>query len=418
MKKTLLLTALFAILFTCTFVALPLNFALGEESFGATTLSNDICAFIKDESVFQSNEDFVVVGNNSNINEKQFRELALSGSAKVYLHYSTMSNVPLQYDACLIINNLGKSLEYEYSEQISISTNKLLSNIKKFVARYVDEMSVTSYAATPSAVNSNDIPTTFASAIVEKEFILNFDNKGYIIYHVGVNVYTANSESILYIVTVQNSFVPGIVANQNGDSSYDKFYNYAGYVHMTVEQAYDRTEEYYFGIRYGNIPYKKDYWPLNQPSTVVVSSSLQAGVTLGYSFVNGFSLSDLIKIEEGISVGANISFGYSKSFTQEEPAFSAQVSASNTDECQWNYQYEKIKAETYHLQTNYMFEMANERPDMFIGDFRLKLDYSFTLKRNFLGIGGYDPQTLTGSADLFVQAGEYQNIYNFCNGMI
>lgn len=64
-----------------------------------------------------------------------------------------------------------------------------------------------------------------------------------------------------------------------------------------------------------------------------------------------------------------------------------------------------------------MFEMANERPDMFIGDFRLKLDYSFTLKRNFLGLG-YDPQTLTGSADLFVQAGEYQNIYNFCNGMI
>ena len=108
-KKTLLLTALFAILFTCTFVALPLNFALGEESFGSTTLSNDICAFIKDESVFQSNEDFVVVGNNSNINEKQFRELALSGSAKVYLHYSTKPNVPLQYDACLIINNFGKS---------------------------------------------------------------------------------------------------------------------------------------------------------------------------------------------------------------------------------------------------------------------------------------------------------------------
>ena len=395
-KITLLLTALFAILFTCTFVALPLNFALGEESFGSTTLSNNICAFIKDESVFQSNEDFVVVGNNSNINEKQFRELALSGSAKVYLHYSTKSNVPLQYDACLIINNFGKSLEYEYSEQISISTNKLLSNIKKFVARYVDEMSVSSYAATPSAVNSNDIPTTFASAIVEKEFILNFDNKGYIIYHVGVNVYTANSESILYIVTVQNSFVPGVVA----------------------KQAYDRNEEYYYGIRYGNIPYKKDYWPINQPSTVVVSSSLQAGVTLGYSFVNGFSLSDLIKVEEGISVGANISFGYSKSFTQEEPAFSAQVSASNTDECQWNYQYEKIKAETYHLQTNYMFEMANERRDMFIGDFRLKLDYSFTVKRNFLGIGGYAPQTLTGSADLFVQAGEYQNIYNFCNGMI
>ena len=78
--------------------------------------------------------------------------------------------------------------------------------------------------------------------------------------------------------------------------------------------------------------------------------------------------------------------------------------------------YEKIKAETYHLQTNYMFEMANERKDMFIGDFRLKLDYSFHLQRSVL----FSPinKTYTHSADLFVQAGEYQSIRNFNNGII
>ena len=327
MKKTLLLTALFAILFTCTFVALPLNFALGEESFGATTLSNDICAFIKDESVLQITDDFVVIGNNSNINEKQFRELALSGTAKVYLHYSTMSNVPLQYDACLIINNLGKSLEYEYSEQISISTNKLLSNIKKFVARYVDEMSVTSYVTTPSAVNSNDIPTTFTSTIIDREYVANFDDAGYITYHIGVTRYIANSQSILYIVTVNNSFVPGIVANQNGDTSYKKFKNLDGYVHMTVEQAYDRNEEYYYGIRYGTVPYKKDYWPINQPVTVTITSSVQKGLTLGFSFENGFSTSGDVNMNVGVNLGSNISYGYSKALTQNDPFFSAQVSA-------------------------------------------------------------------------------------------
>lgn len=416
MKKTLLLTALFAILFTCTFVALPLNFALGEELYASTALSNDICAFIKDESVLQITDDFVVIGNNSNINEKQFRELALSGSAKVYLHYSTKSNVPLQYDACLIINNLGKSLEYEYSEQISISTNKLLSNIKKFVARYVDQISMTSYAATPSAVNSNDIPTTFTSTIIDREYVANFDDAGYITYHIGVTRYIANSKSILYIVTVNNSFVPGIVANQNGDTSYKKFKNLDGYVHMTVEQAYDRNEEYYYGIRYGTVPYKKDYWPINQPLTVTITSSVQLGLTLGYSFSNGFSTSGDVNMNVGVNLGSNISYGYSKALTQNDPFFSAQVSANNLNECQWNYTCNSSQDRTCHLQTNYMFEMANERKDMFIGDFRLKLDYSFHLQRSVLFIP--INKTYTHSADLFVQAGEYQSIRNFNNGII
>ena len=55
--------------------------------------------------------------------------------------------------------------------------------------------------------------------------------------------------------------------------------------------------------------------------------------------------------------------------------------------------------------------------DMFIGDFRLKLDYSFHLQRKVVLIFTQN-KTYTHSADLFVQAGEYQSIRNFNNGII
>lgn len=52
---------------------------------------------------------------------------------------------------------------------------------------------------------------------------------------------------------------------------------------------------------------------------------------------------------------------------------------------------------------------------MFIGDFRLKLDYKLIVRR----AGPFwDIQERTYSDDLMVRAGEYQRIYAFCNGMI
>lgn len=51
---------------------------------------------------------------------------------------------------------------------------------------------------------------------------------------------------------------------------------------------------------------------------------------------------------------------------------------------------------------------------MFIGDFRLKLDYKFVVYRDFLPTRA----TEEGSADLIVRAGEYKDIYDFAGGMI
>lgn len=90
------------------------------------------------------------------------------------------------------------------------------------------------------------------------------------------------------------------------------------------------------------------------------------------------------------------------------------MNSSNTNICEWYYTYAKDTSETNHLSTNYMFEISNSRNGMFIGDFRLKLDYKFVVDKGWL----CQSQTQTGSTDLIVRAGELQEIYEFCSGMI
>ena len=182
---------------------------------------------------------------------------------------------------------------------------------------------------------------------------------------------------------------------------------------MKVEQAYDANEEYYYGRRWGNIPYKKDFWPVNEPGVVAITSSINAGVTMGYSFENGFSL-DNISVNENRNLGANISYGYSKTITKSEPALSVQVNSGNTSICEWYYTYSKDAEETHHLNTNYMFEISNSPADMLTGDFRLKLDYKFIIDKGFW----YKQQEVNCSNDLIVRPGQKQSIYGFCNGMI
>jgi hypothetical protein len=61
-----------------------------------------------------------------------------------------------------------------------------------------------------------------------------------------------------------------------------------------------------------------------------------------------------------------------------------------------------------------MFEMENSRAELFIGDFRLQLYYKFVLDRGLF----YASSTNYGHLDLFVRAGEYNDIYSFSGGMI
>ncbi len=365
------------------------------------------------------NDSFEIYGN-CDLTDQEFRKIVKSGEPKVYFMYRTDRRIDLPYDALLKIKTNHKTYSYEFIEKESNDANFIKTGIMSFISKYSNVFANASYYALDSNVPmslNTDVPTTFIDCVVEKEFVMRFDNKGYIVYHIAVSRYIANAMSIVFIVTVNNSFVPGIVAQKNDEIGYDSYYNQEGYVHMSVEQAYDANEEYYYGRRYGNVPYKKDYWPVNEPGLCVVSSSLQAGINLGYSFKNGFSL-DNISVSEDHSIGANISFGYSKSITRSEPALSVQVNSANTNICEWYYTYSRFAAETNHLVTNYMFEISNSPNDMLIGDFRLKLDYKFIATKISATRPYLDTITKTGSADLIVRAGEYGDIYDFCSGMI
>lgn len=408
MKVKYLLVSVLAVLLVC---AVPITSSTFASTGTNTDTSEQICESILFTEVEKVNRNYEIYGNSS-VTAKEFREIVYAGFPKVYLHYRTDKEIDLPYDALLIVKTASKTYSYEFMENNSNDAAVVLEGIKSFIRRYADIIdNNASFSVVQLSGTQSSVPTTFIGCVVEKEYVQKLGDQGYIVYHIAVSRYTVNAKSILYIVTVNNSFTPGEVALLNGETGYCNAKLSAGYVHMTVEQAYDATEEPTYGRRWGNIPYKKDYWPINNPSVCTIGSSIQAGVNLGYSFTNGFS-SDGIGLSEDRNLGLNISFGYSKSFTYTEPLLSVQQNSANPDKCEWYFDYQNDAAITYHQQTNYMFEISNSRADMFVGEFRLKLDYMMTVqwsRHNY---------SSTHSADLFVRAGTYNDIYGFCYGMI
>jgi hypothetical protein len=424
-SQILLITSSNSILLN-QYVSPHLNALVLSEDATDSVISNDetinkLLSIIENKVVDYSDDIYEVYGN-TNISDKGFRDIVNGGSNKIYLHYRTTVDVDLPYDALLKIKTDKGIYSYEFIETVRTNSDDLLSQIKSFVLRsYNDSLLETREAvSTYVTTGSSNVPTTFISCATDKTYTISFGEQGYLIIHIGVSVYEANESSILYIVTVNNSFVPGIVGEYNSDhpelDSSIKYKNYkidSGYVHMVAEQAYDKTEKETFGIREGTIPYYKDHWPLNDPAVVSINSTVTAGVMLGHSFENGFSL-DNISLQGSSNKALNVSYSYSKTITQSEPALSVQQSAENLDLCQWSFWFEDLSKVTYNQQTNYMFEMENSRAELFIGDFRLQLYYKFVLDRGLF----YASSTNYGHLDLFVRAGEYNDIYSFSGGMI
>ena len=179
----------------------------------------------------------------------------------------------------------------------------------------------------------------------------------------------------------------------------------SGYTHVTLEQAYDRNDEIN-GIRYGATPYFKDYWPVNNPITVTISSSTQQGVSYGLSTKDGFS------------IGGNISYGYSKSITTTEPQVSAQL-APNLKEAQWSYKINTKGNFSFDQESNYMYEIGKTGNNMIFGDVRLKIDYKIVFAIYIPNFGGImlPAKEAEHSLDLMVRPSNGR-IWDFSNGMI
>lgn len=396
MKKLFLLL----IIFICNFVLFTNKINVKASNlYDLIHLEN----YILDNECKNISNEFEVYGNIGNLSRDDFMKIVENGTDKIYMNYRTNYTIDLPYDLLVVIKTNGKYHQYEYKVEEPDETY-LKEGIIAYLKLNIHDICQDYYTDLNEFNNTvstySTVPSTFIDSVANANFTLDFPKKGYIVSRIAVSEYRATNKSAIFIVKVMSSFVPGIVAKANG-LNYDKWRNDNGYVHISVEQAMDRNEEYYYGTRYGATPYFKDYWPVNQPTTVTIGSSIDTGLVLGYSQKDGFS------------VDANlISYGYSKSITYSNPRVSAQMHP-NLKEAQWSYTFEDNYPDTYDQEANYMYEISRSGKDMLYGDVRLKIDYKFVVDR----AGFYTQQTKYSSLDLMVRTSD-SRIYDFCNGMI
>ena len=358
----------------------------------------DLENYIIDDEYQIVENNLAVYGNQQNFSQKDFLNIVDLGGDKIYLNYRTDYEINLPYDLFVVVKNDGKTFNYEY-RMAELNEDDLLENIKIYLRRNNNEILNAynqTYIIATASINSS-VPTTFIDAVATANITVDFAPYGYIVSRIAFSEYEANNQNSLFIAKVISTFVPGCVANSNGLKNYTKnSYIFGGYTHITLEQAYDRNDEIN-GIRYGATPYFKDYWPVNNPTTITISSSTQEGFSYGLSTKDGFS------------IGGNISYGYSKSITMTEPQVSAQL-APNLKEAQWAYVFRSFGTFSFDQESNYMYEIGKAGNNMIFGDVRLKIDYSTTFLALVIKEENY-------SLDLMVRPSNGK-IWDFCNGMI
>lgn len=323
-------------------------------------------------------EDYVVIGNYTNLDSLSIKKL-VKKYEKVII-YSSNSNYHQKYyvnvDDRIIENNF-------YGNE-----NNTIEDFYNFIKDIDIKISQ------PKKVFENENP--LFSTIYTKSDRLSNKPYGYIDCNHDVLKYRVNDVSSLYIINLNTTFVPGIIAKINDSTGFSDYLLNSGYIHILPKRAY--FEIYYDNIRYGAQPYYKDAFPVNQPNMVTISSTFNEGLTLGYSFTNGFSL-DNIYAEVEQNTGLNISFGYSKSISLSNPSFSMQHGFENRDEVQWNYQYHVNMEESFHFNSGYILEMSNDGGDLSEGSIAYDIEFKTINKSKYYSLENTYSHTLYTNYD-------------------
>jgi len=335
--------------------------------FGFTIAKEEHFEIVESHDYYFENNQLIVLGNRSNISTQEVKSHLETGKTLFVYDYYLDDNI---FD-----NNASTSSAVLYVSKNVDILDEHFENFNDF------KFSVSIFFEEKFSIQSTNLTilsTSIFSPLYTGSFRYVQKPYGYIDVSFTVEKYRSNDVSSLYLVTTQSSFSPGSVAYTNGDTTYDeKWQNYAGYLHVG---SYRSFLEFYPGEgRKGGTPVYKDAFPINQPGVVTIGSTYTVGINLGYSFTNGFSLTD-VSTEYGGNIGVNIERSYSKSFTYPEPAFSAQLSSVDTNVFQWNYQYVDRRNETNHLTTGYMFEMNNYNHDLLEGDVGISFATQMTVR--------------------------------------
>lgn len=339
-------------------------------------LSNSDFVITHQKYYFYQSSELIVYGNQAKLQKNQINELINQGKNVLIYDYYLDDNLGtsiFDLNSAVFYSNMnGKRVDIINAPSLTFE------DFKNVILDFYTEKSSFELESSTMAVDTNLFKPLYFGSFreVKKPY-------GYIDVVYTVKKYRANDISSLYLVESKASFTPGKTAKDNGDTTYGKWYNSSGYFHVQGLQAVNEIDQ--VTIRKGGIPKLKDTYPENSPGTITVSSSYSIGATLGYSFINGFSL-DGITVSKESSLGLNISYGYSKSYTNSEPALSTQRSSIDPSIYQWTYTYNTSRNETNHLNTGYLFEMNNKNHDLFEGDLSLRYTYKMTVKDKGLWI--------------------------------
>lgn len=291
--------------------------------------------------------------------------------------------------------NAANIILYDYSNVIPSSIMISLSsidvvNMKDKICEYFDFIISLSHENEYVTYSRNSAENGFEK-IWNSRYIHEYKPYGYIIVTVDIFKYFNTEDNSLYVASMNADFTPGITASYNGIDGYEDYRITSGYFHVEAMQA---VEDLGPGQkRLGGIPYYKDSFPSSSSGVVTITSSVDRSFTFGYSYSNGFSTSSGFTVEEGKTYGESILFGYSKSLTISDPIVSSQLSPTNTNKIQWNFEMvsEETKKITFPLDCGYIFDMDESNSQTYPDAITIRTDF----RMDFLNLSN-DKKTITG----------------------
>lgn len=313
---------------------------------------------------YRTIDNYVIRGNYTSLNESEVENL-LADQENIYIFYDL--DISDNTDCAQLLSD-ANAVVYFYKNGIpsihrlqSETTNKaaLLSEIDDFVT---EKIHLVSKSESQLSLTDTQETTTAFKDLFDGSFRQVKKPYGYIDCNFSIKKYRANDVSSLYLLESDIAFTPGQAARNENIDGYANWSNKAGYLHIKACESSKKC----------GTPVFKDAYPTKSPHNVFIGSTYSSGSAIGYSRVNGFSLSN--------TSSADFLYAYNKNYTNVEPAFSDQKSADDLEKYEWNYTYDTKRDETNHLQTGFLYEMNNEGHNMSEGNVMIRFEYSMTVE--------------------------------------
>lgn len=289
----------------------------------------------KEENFYFEDEKILILGNQE-LNLNNFDYLSLN---KDFLYF----NLNASNDE---LNAFFHDYESDTSNQMrsnSINETTLIKEINEFY----NENNVTNKIFKSSS--NNDFKRVTSGNL--KEYKKPY---GYYYYNYELSRFDFSYESSLYHLSLTQYIVPGCIPYSLKDKDYNN--DRIDFAATKVYVCQKEIETGYYESWKGGIPVFKDAYPLTRPNTVTITSTYNAGLTIGRSTEIGFNKG--IYASEGFSFDTSLSISYSKSYQKDEPKLSAQPGTKD-GEFTWVYNYEKPQNYSNDENLGYFFEMNN-----------------------------------------------------------